>query len=377
MHVTKTTWDKDAHTDAKHFIIRKYLDAWIPILASTGSNLIYIDGFAGPGEYINEETGVKEIGSPIIALDALSHQVVRFKSQMLFIFIEKDEERCENLKRVLSEYSQPEHAFVEEPICGVFDEEVTNFLDRVEEDRKRLTEETGRRHTRVPTFALIDPFGHKMPMSIIKRLMASSKSEILVTLVIQSFIRWCSLPDREDTLNELFACSDWKEICKMDKSVDKGKLVRDLYIKQLKDYAEVKYALYFKMVNKHNQTSYYLIFGTNDWHGIKLMKEAMWKVDPTGNYEFSDLSDPTQTTFMHFTDMTYNSIQNELKKLSGKTMTIDEIEEYITLETPFPTNSLRSKVLNPLEKSGNLIAITSRPTSRISYRGKSFKVKFI
>jgi hypothetical protein len=37
--------------------VRAYLDAWLPILSSVNSRILFIDGFAGPGEYAGSEEG--------------------------------------------------------------------------------------------------------------------------------------------------------------------------------------------------------------------------------------------------------------------------------------------------------------------------------
>ena len=71
--VDGVVWDKSPHTAAKHNILRKYVQAWSAILAqgSFHRRIIYIDGFAGPGEYIGGEDG-----SPIIVLRSLKeHQL--------------------------------------------------------------------------------------------------------------------------------------------------------------------------------------------------------------------------------------------------------------------------------------------------------------
>src|SRR5687768_1930123 len=63
-------WDLDPHTIAKHRILRRYVDAWLPIMASYPRRLVLIDGFAGPGRYRGGEDG-----SPVILLKAyLEHQ---------------------------------------------------------------------------------------------------------------------------------------------------------------------------------------------------------------------------------------------------------------------------------------------------------------
>lgn len=41
-------WDADAHTLAKHGILREYLEAWLPIMSRRNPSLLLIDGFAGP-----------------------------------------------------------------------------------------------------------------------------------------------------------------------------------------------------------------------------------------------------------------------------------------------------------------------------------------
>ena len=59
-----TLWAIEPHTRAKHEILRRYLEAWTPILASSHRVILYVDGFAGPGAYAGGEEG-----SPIIALN--------------------------------------------------------------------------------------------------------------------------------------------------------------------------------------------------------------------------------------------------------------------------------------------------------------------
>jgi len=63
--IQSTTWDAEPHTEAKHEILKKYLQAWIPIISRFGK-ANYIDGFAGPGIYNNGKKG-----SPLIAIQSL------------------------------------------------------------------------------------------------------------------------------------------------------------------------------------------------------------------------------------------------------------------------------------------------------------------
>ena len=42
-----TLWIPDAHTLAKHAILRRYLQAWLPIMSRWNRRGVVIDGFAG------------------------------------------------------------------------------------------------------------------------------------------------------------------------------------------------------------------------------------------------------------------------------------------------------------------------------------------
>src|SRR5205807_2684598 len=100
-----TQWSITPHTQAKHHILRRYLEAWLPILAAYNDRLVYIDGFAGPGRY---EGG--EPGSPLIALATiLDHP--RFRGAGLregakLLFIEKEADRAAELRAELDRFAE-------------------------------------------------------------------------------------------------------------------------------------------------------------------------------------------------------------------------------------------------------------------------------
>jgi three-Cys-motif partner protein len=73
----------------KHLVLRSYLDAWLPIMSSANSRVLFIDGFAGPGEYAGGEEG-----SPQIALRALVDHSAAIKAKVAYFFIEKEAERA-------------------------------------------------------------------------------------------------------------------------------------------------------------------------------------------------------------------------------------------------------------------------------------------
>ena len=88
----ETLWELDEHSLGKHLVLKSYINAWFPILSKYNGRLLFIDGFAGPGEYKNGY-----IGSPLIALDAAlyhRHEAVR-EQEIIFFFIENDRKRLD------------------------------------------------------------------------------------------------------------------------------------------------------------------------------------------------------------------------------------------------------------------------------------------
>jgi len=99
-----TVWPATAHTLAKHRMLQAYLKAWMPILsqvAKPDEEVLFIDGFAGPGEYAGGEPG-----SPIIALTTALEHSQPFPAPINFLFIERDADRFKHLSGVLDRFSE-------------------------------------------------------------------------------------------------------------------------------------------------------------------------------------------------------------------------------------------------------------------------------
>ena len=82
-NVPETLWHLERHTKAKHEILRRYLQAWFPIMGRWNGRILYIDGFAGPGEYLEGEPG-----SPVIAINTAIEHGLKLNTELVFRFIE-------------------------------------------------------------------------------------------------------------------------------------------------------------------------------------------------------------------------------------------------------------------------------------------------
>ena len=111
----------------------------------------------------------------MIALRALiDHRAKnQMRSEINYLFIEKETDRSEHLKQVLGGLNgQLPLNCNYEVINSTFDETLTDVLDSIEEQRSNLA----------PAFVMIDPFGVSgTPMATIGRILSNPQSEVYVS----------------------------------------------------------------------------------------------------------------------------------------------------------------------------------------------------
>jgi three-Cys-motif partner protein len=342
-----TVWELEHHTAAKHEILRRYLAAWFPILTigSYNKRVLFLDGFAGPAIYSHGEPG-----SPIIALDTLvSHKVFDRldHTEFVFFFIEKDEERFESLERELAAFwtahgGRPDnvrvHAMNEE-----FAATASSLLGYLDEQKTTLA----------PTFAFIDPFGwSRVDLDVICRLLAFDKCEVFFNFMYDSVNRFVNHPNPtvQGHLSDLFGTDRYTAAAGLDPASRKL-LLHDLYKDQLQEHGGFRYVHSFEMVNRQGHTVYSLFYGTQNIAGLRVMKDAMWAADPVGGVRFSDQLAGQPVLFGDEPD--FGPLRTAIvEKFSGRTVTIDEVEEFVLVETPCKAAGYKTKVLRPLETDG-------------------------
>lgn len=333
--IATTIWKIEPHTEAKHAILRKYLDAWLPIITRWNGRVLYIDGFAGPGEY----TGGKD-GSPIIAIKAVLEHRTKIMSQIKMYFIESDKKRCEFLERRIAHLEIPSNIDTN-CLCARFDEILTEILDYIDEQKTRLA----------PAFVFIDPFGFTgIPFALIKRIMLNPKCEVLITFMYEEINRFVSDERLWDSLEETFGTDRWKKVIDEEDSGRRLVLLHGIYKNQLEREAGIKFVQSFKMVNKTNKTDYFLFFGTNHISGLEKMKVAMWKVDESGLFQFSDATyDPAQPMLFEI-EPNYELLKRIIvENFRGKPVSIKDLECFVLTQTPFRETHYKKQILAPME----------------------------
>ena len=367
---TNTIWDLEPHSLAKHEILRRYMQAWMPILGQNRfEELVYIDGFAGPGRYSKGEDG-----SPIIALKAALEQQNRIQSKITFLFVESREDRAEVLRSIVNEMDIPPKFTVvvegDQTRNVEFEEVVANFVNSRIDRGRNLP----------PTFAFIDPFGWKgVPFELVRRILCYPSCEVLVTFMYEEINRFIGHPDQEKNFDSFFGTRAWRQITSISDPHERNRRLHDLYLNQLRDSASMKYVRSFEMRNDKDVTDYFLFYATNNLLGLKKMKEAMWRVDKSGEFRFSDATDPRQLVLFG-NEPQYNVLQSQLiNRFQGQETTVGKIEEFVLSETAFRETHYKRQVLKPLETSEppRLVAIDPPATRKLgTYSDPSLKLRF-
>ncbi|MFQ5871407.1 MAG: three-Cys-motif partner protein TcmP [Candidatus Geothermarchaeales archaeon] len=346
-----TVWPIDPHTEAKHFILRRHLGAWFPILSKWNQRIIYLDGFAGPGRYAGGEDG-----SPVIAIRTAAEHVVPLAREILFYFIEVRPDRKEHLEKLLVEEFPDPPPNIRWIVSGAeFADEMREVLDELEGEGLRLA----------PTFAFLDPFGFKgMPVEIVSRLLRHERCEAFITFMEKFINRFSQTELHEEALDELFGTPEWRKVRRLSDPEARRSFLLGLYTAELRKRVPNLLVRTFEMVDASNQVLYYLVFATKSAKGVGVMKEAMWAVDRTGSYRFSDRTDPAQKTLLDIEDEAAwigPAARVIHAKFREKLVSVSEVERFVVVETPF---LFRKKILKRLEEDGKIADVIGRKRRR-------------
>lgn len=340
-------WPAKPHTLAKIEIVKNYLEAWIPIVGR-GQRIVYIDGFCGPGEY---EGG--ELGSPIVALrTALNHEHIDKVYEMLFVFVDKEPAYIEHLDGLLQECERPSNVNVMAKAAR-FEEIMSEILDYLEKKGTQMA----------PTFLFVDPFGIRgVSANLLKRFMLNPRCEILLTFMMESVNRFKEHPYFEAHLTKLFGSSDWKECLESGSSKEKDECLVVRFEDTLDEMCS--YHWRFSVVDERNKRVYFLYFGTNSILGLEKMKDAMYKVEPSGTFTFRTRTRGQMALFDIDTDENFIAglRQQMLAELAGQQVPIEVLEDFVVAKTVY-RKAHTKRTLQRMEDEGE-IQIVSSPRQR-------------
>jgi three-Cys-motif partner protein len=344
-------WERLRHTEAKHKILGDYLDAWIPILAQKPgiTELVFIDGFAGPGRYSGGEPG-----SPLLMLDAYLRRGDRSRWGVTahYFFIEEDPKRAEALRGELGKRKKPADA-AWQVIEGKYDDELPTLLAALNakwKDAERAI------------FAFVDPFGGTKA-ELFSQLGQLPQCDLLMFVPLGTFARLIESEDLDVTLDNLYGPADWRTARKQQGIRERMGVLVELLREQLGKSS--RWVRAFEITPRARGDSYFLFFGTNSPKGLERMKDAMWKLDPVAGQRFRDsttVDDPVLFEPKPNLDPLLAALRERFKK---RVFTIKEAEDFTLFETAFRHNAhLKGPTLRAAEKRGDLDAVDPPATRK-------------
>ncbi len=363
MQPKKTLWPLDPHTRGKHLVLKRYLDAWLPIMSAWNGRILFIDGFSGPGEYAEGEEG-----SSIIALRALCEHSAkqRFSAEIGFIFIEKEPDRVAHLSDLVEKWKPmlPTGSWIDIR-QGMFEETLTEKFEQLDSRQSRLA----------PALVMVDPFGISgASMKIIRRIMSNPKSEVYISFMYDWINRFKDTPEFELHLDELYGCPAWRDGRGIVDSEERKRFFYHLYEQSLRD-AGANHVLKFELYEA-GRLVYAIFFGTKDLKGSDRMKQAIWKIAPWGDFVFRGTDSQQMVMDIAIADFALlrQSLQQQFR---GKGwIPIEQIQDFVASDkTDYHTSQLRKGALIPMEQA-NEIEVDSGRKKTLTYPLTVTKIRF-
>ncbi len=370
------TWKYAKQTEMKHKVLFHYLAPWAEIRSTGNKCLNYIDGFGGAGAYHTEEdlnAGIyksSSYGSPILSIKAILQQQKdgRIKKANVMI-IDTDKQNLDNIREIL-QYEKIE--FNPKYQEGHFDQEINKFIDNLEKTKRDL----------YPTFFLIDPFGFKIKISTLERILKLKNTEVVINFMYNAIQRFCNKKELEKVCNELFGCEEWKKYASThtyEKEIALVKIFRD----QCKKFTKFVYP--FKLNFPEKDMPYYYLFHLCNHHkGCIVMKDVFAKRN-NGGFEyrgesvsatlFDSLPAHQRGNLCHkcFLDITNNTKKCGdcfMKKFSKEAISFLDILKKMIDTVPFTMQGI-IKILQDLELNDRITVIPD--SNRKGKRRDGFK----
>jgi len=263
--------DYREQTQIKHSILAAYLPAYYHILKGSNDNLVYIDGFAGPGCYQQAASEKVFDGSPILALQLIASRD-DFSKKVSTIFIESDPILFAQLAGRVENFHK-EHPQIRKPIYrqGTFSEVVTRILNQ-------------RRGKLPPTFLFVDPCGVAgNSFETVRSVMENDKCEAFIFFNIDGVRRILGLKELSPVLVDLLGSPDranalYAELNAARDPSKREEIILAAYCKALSEDMGVTYIIPFRVEHEgQRKASHYLIHGTKHPLGFSIMKDVMWR----------------------------------------------------------------------------------------------------
>ena len=248
-------------TKAKHFILKKYLQA-LAFKVLSFSDITYVDGFSGPWEAKTEDFSDTSF---MIAVSVLRNAQTEFarrgiRRRIRCFFSEKNAEAFAQLQEAVMPFHKPQEGYEIKTYCGEFENAVSEIQAFIGSSFPLI---------------FIDPTGwtgYSLPR--IKPLFTRQRSEVLITFMYE-FINRFSYSDDQDiiaSLEPILGGPGWHH--RLDRTLGRGAAVEKLFRETLKSAGDFQFVISTKIDKATAERPHFFItYGTKNPNGLKTFRE--------------------------------------------------------------------------------------------------------
>jgi three-Cys-motif partner protein len=249
-------------TWVKHYVLRKYLQRFGPIIGFGHPSITYVDCFSGPW---NTKSGDLSDTSFSIALEELrnareTHGQRGKPLRLRCVFLEQDRSRFSELKKFTDEVSDAEVL----PLNSSFEEAIPEILRFLDQDRKTFP------------FIFIDPTGWTgFSMQDIAPLLKRQPGEVLINFMLDFIRRFIEHDFSRDSFSRLFGSDDFDEGLKDLQGWDRDDAIAQRYCRSLREVCGFNHVQRAVVLHPDmDKTHFLLIYGTRHARGVEVFKDA-------------------------------------------------------------------------------------------------------
>lgn len=262
------TYANREQTEAKHYILRSYLQELAFKVMHGWDCLAYIDGFSGPWEARNEDYSDTSF---MIAINVLKdaqnkYSIATGKRRVVkCFFVENDSKAYAELKAAVTPYHKPHEGFEVQTFYGDFENSVPHIQAFY--------------GSKAFPLIFIDPTGWTgYPFAKIKPLFASAKCEVLINFMYDFINRAAGMSDPKTiaSLDPILGGPGW--VNRLDPLLSRGLAVEKLFRETLQYEGGFKYVVSTRIdKNTADRPHFFLAYGTRDRAGLRAFREIELK----------------------------------------------------------------------------------------------------
>lgn len=273
------------HSVAKHRVLHSYLAAYFKTLVSSPNQdelrLTLVDGFAGGGLYLHNDTKQLIKGSPFVCLNATKEAEFLLnkdrrkplKLDVSYFFVETNRDAYLHLDKALREEGYADYIGSTIQLRHAkFQDEVDNIIQSI----KRKSPRNGR------SIFILDQYGYKeVPAGLIQKIFSNLPSaEVILTFGVDSFINFASDKNlTQELLDEIGISDVWQgksieEIKSSEK--DWRYFIQSALYGSLVARCGAEYYTPFFIRNKQGHGDYWLIHMSQHFRARDVMTQVHW-----------------------------------------------------------------------------------------------------